>query len=128
MPKNGQHDLKVYYNSACPVCKAGIERERGHFEQSSARDDVEWIDIASDPDALAPLGLDIDDVRHSLHVAQGGKLHVGADAFIALADKAPGQGWLARLFGLPVLRPLAQIAYNRFADLLFWWNKRKGRW
>jgi predicted DCC family thiol-disulfide oxidoreductase YuxK len=27
-----------------------------------------------------------------------------------------------------LVRPLARIAYDRFADLLYAWNRRKGHW
>jgi predicted DCC family thiol-disulfide oxidoreductase YuxK len=40
----------------------------------------------------------------------------------------PGQAWLGRLFGLPVLRQITRFAYDRFADLLFAWNRWMGHW
>jgi alpha-ketoglutarate-dependent 2,4-dichlorophenoxyacetate dioxygenase len=39
-----------------------------------------------------------------------------------------GDAWLARLVGLPPVRPIARVAYDRFADLLYAWNRRKGHW
>ena len=36
--------------------------------------------------------------------------------------------WLARLFGLPVIRQIARVVYDRFADVLYAWNRRKGHW
>jgi predicted DCC family thiol-disulfide oxidoreductase YuxK len=30
--------------------------------------------------------------------------------------------------GLAVLRQLARFGYDRFADVLYAWNRRKGRW
>jgi predicted DCC family thiol-disulfide oxidoreductase YuxK len=29
---------------------------------------------------------------------------------------------------LPVVRSIARVAYDRFADLLYAWNRRKGHW
>jgi predicted DCC family thiol-disulfide oxidoreductase YuxK len=29
---------------------------------------------------------------------------------------------------LPVIRPIAHVVYDRFADLLYAWNRRKGHW
>jgi predicted DCC family thiol-disulfide oxidoreductase YuxK len=29
---------------------------------------------------------------------------------------------------LPVIRSLARFGYDRFADLLYAWNRRKGHW
>jgi predicted DCC family thiol-disulfide oxidoreductase YuxK len=30
--------------------------------------------------------------------------------------------------GAPVLRQVARLGYDRFADLLYAWNRRHGRW
>jgi predicted DCC family thiol-disulfide oxidoreductase YuxK len=37
-----------------------------------------------------------------------------------------GDRWC--VVGLPVIRPIARFAYDRFADLLYAWNRRKGHW
>lgn len=55
-------------------------------------------------------------------------LIVGADVAIALWKLAPGQKWLAALFGNRVTLPFTLFFYDRFADLLFAWNRRKRRW
>jgi predicted DCC family thiol-disulfide oxidoreductase YuxK len=34
---------------------------------------------------------------------------------------------LATLFGNPVFVPITRLAYHRFADMLYAWNRRKGR-
>ncbi|TIY07682.1 MAG: DUF393 domain-containing protein, partial [Mesorhizobium sp.] len=56
------------------------------------------------------------------------KLLVGVDVAIAVWLRTPGEGWLAALFGNRTVLPLARYAYDRFADLLYAWNRRKGRW
>ena len=68
-------------------------------------------------------------MRRRLHATdEAGRLIVGADVAIATWRLTPGEGWLASLFGNPVMLPLTRFAYDRFADLLFAWNKRNGRW
>jgi predicted DCC family thiol-disulfide oxidoreductase YuxK len=68
-------------------------------------------------------------VRRRLHATdESGRLIVGADVAIAMWRVTPGEGWLASLFGNPVMLPITRFAYDRFADGLFAWNKRKGRW
>jgi predicted DCC family thiol-disulfide oxidoreductase YuxK len=68
-------------------------------------------------------------VRRRLHATdESGRLIVGADVMIAIWLITPGEGWLASLFGNPVMRPVTRFAYDRFADLLFAWNRWKGRW
>jgi predicted DCC family thiol-disulfide oxidoreductase YuxK len=32
------------------------------------------------------------------------------------------------MFGNPFALPLTRFTYDRFADLLYAWNRRKGRW
>lgn len=124
---------RVYFNSACPVCNAGITSQRARMQACAADDagagDVEWIDINDDPDALAARGVSLDDVRLKLYVEDAsGELQVGADAFAELWRATPGQRWLGRLVALPVLNTLARWAYNAFAAQLYRWNRRHGRW
>ena len=57
-----------------------------------------------------------------------GRLIVGADVAIAIWKATPGEDWLASLFGNPLMLPVTRFAYDRFADVLFAWNRRKGRW
>jgi predicted DCC family thiol-disulfide oxidoreductase YuxK len=56
---------------------------------------------------------------------EAGKLIVGADVTIAIWRVTPGEGFLATLFGNPLMLPVTRFAYDRFADLLFAWNKRR---
>ena len=53
---------------------------------------------------------------------------MGADVVIAMWRVTPGEGWLASLFGNPVMLPVTRFVYDRFADVLLAWNKRKGHW
>lgn len=91
---------------------------------------VEWHDINAEPTALAAShGASIDDVRRKLHVIdEAGRAHVGADAFLALWSVTPGQRWLGRLLSNAFLKPGARLLYDWFADRLYAWNRRKGRW
>jgi predicted DCC family thiol-disulfide oxidoreductase YuxK len=91
--------LTVWYNTKCPVCNAGIDWQRNRLVHAARAGDIEFRDITLEPDALARLGL-----------------------------RTPGDAWLGRLVGLPVIRPIARVVYDRFADLLYAWNRRKGHW
>src|SRR5882724_6315425 len=94
--------LIVWYNTRCPVCDAGIDWQRNKL---------------------------LDAVRRRLHATDdSGRMIVGADVAIAIWRITPGESWLASLFGNPVMLPVTRFAYDRFADLLFAWNRRKGRW
>jgi predicted DCC family thiol-disulfide oxidoreductase YuxK len=124
-----QHRLVVWYNTRCPVCDAGINRQRNKLLAAVQDGTIEFRDINLEPEALAAYGASLADVRRRLHATdEGGRLLVGADVAIAVWRLTPGEHWLAALFGNPVVRPLTRFAYDRFADLLYAWNRRKGRW
>ncbi len=121
--------LTVWYNTKCPVCNAGIGWQRNRLVRAARAGAIEFRDINLEPDALASFGAGIEDVRRRLHAVDAeGRLHVGADCAIAIWRRTPGDVWLARTFGLPVIRSIARFGYDRFADLLYAWNRRKGRW
>lgn len=118
---------KVYYNSACPVCNAGIEYQQRKLGDSS--DAIEWIDVHSRNEAVCDLNQDLEAVRERLHVVdEAGELHVGADAFAELWSKTPGQNAWARVARVPGLRPVWRALYNGFAALLYRWNRINRRW
>ena len=119
---------KVYYNSACPVCNAGIKDQRKRMEACGIRD-IEWIDVHTHPEAAEEVGSPLEQVRERLHVkAADGRLDVGADAFTRLWSRTPRQRWLAKLLRLPILRQATRLLYNAFARLLYRWNRSKRHW
>jgi len=124
--------VKVYYNSACPVCDAGIRSQKEKLATCGSKVEwagAEWIDVHEDPARAAEVGADVERVRERLHVVdEAGRLRVGSEAFLTLWRLTPRQGWLATLFGAPLLRRLFNWSYNGFAALLYRWNRLKGRW
>ena len=121
--------LTVWYNTRCPVCDAGIDWQRNRLLSAVRAGRIAFHDINAQPLALAAYGASVDDVRRRLHATdEAGRLIVGADVAIAVWRLTPGEGWLATLFGNPVIRPLTRFGYDRFADMLFAWNKWKGHW
>ena len=121
--------LTVWYNTKCPVCNAGIDFQRSRLVRAARSGLIEFRDINLEPDALARFGAGLEDVRRRLHaIDAGGRLYVGADCAAAIWRNTPGDAWLGRLIGLPIVRPIARVVYDRFADLLYAWNRRKGHW
>ena len=121
--------LTVWYNTRCPVCDAGINRQRRRLIEAVKAGRVAFRDINFEPEALSAFGASLEDIRRRLHATDSeGRLLVGADVAIAVWRLTPGEGWLASLFGNVIALPLTRIAYDRFADLLYSWNRRKGRW
>ena len=121
--------LTVWYNTRCPVCDAGISRQKRRLIEAVKAGRIAFRDINLEPAALAGHGASLEDIRRRLHATDDeGRLLVGADVAIAVWRRTPGEGWLAALFGNPLLLPLTRFAYDRFADLLYAWNRRNGRW
>jgi predicted DCC family thiol-disulfide oxidoreductase YuxK len=121
--------LTVWYNTRCPVCDAGIVRQKRRLIEAVKAGRIEFRDINLEPAALTGFGASLEDIRRRLHATDAdGRLLVGADVAIAVWQVTPGEGWLAGLFGNRLTLPLTRFAYDRFADLLYAWNRRNGRW
>jgi predicted DCC family thiol-disulfide oxidoreductase YuxK len=121
--------LTVWYNTKCPVCNAGIDWQHNRLVRAARSGAIEFRDINIEPDALASFGVGVNEVRRRLHAVDAeNRLYAGIDCAIAIWLRTPGDVWLGRLAGLPVIRPVAGFIYNRFADLLYAWNLRKGHW
>jgi predicted DCC family thiol-disulfide oxidoreductase YuxK len=113
----------VYYNSACPVCDAGIAAQKERMQTCA----VQWVDVHTQPDAVQALGTSLEAVRERLHVRDAsGRLQVGSDALAALWAQTPRQQWLAWLTRRTA--GLSRPAYNAFAWLLYRCNVWLGRW
>ena len=117
--------MKVYYNSGCPVCKAGIESQM----KKGSSCEIQWSDVHKNNELVAEVGAKLEFVRERLHVVdEQGELQVGFDAFLAIWRNSPTERWKARLFGLPLIKQLCRIAYNLFAAGLYKWNRSKDHW
>ena len=117
--------IEVYFNSACPVCKAGIEYQKGRVEGCA----VAWRDVHADNAAVRDICAELEFVRERLHaVDKDGQLRVGFDAFLVLWRQSPKDRWKARLLGLPLVRQACRVAYNLFAAGLYRWNRAKKHW
>lgn len=117
--------IKVFFNSACPVCDAGISSQKNKMGNCG----VAWQDVHLDNDLVNDLNADLDFVRERLHVIdENGELQVGFDAFITIWRHSPKEHWKAKLSSLPLLKPLLNIVYNIFASVLYRWNKSKKHW
>ena len=121
--------LTVWYNTECPVCNGGIERQNRRLVQAARAGAMEIRDINLEPNDLARFGAGIEDVRRRLYGMDiEGRLHIGADCAIEIWRRTPGDVWLGTLLGLPLLRQITRFGYDRFADLLYAWNRCKGQW
>lgn len=121
----GNRGLRVYYNSACPVCAAAISRQRKKMRECG----VSWKDIHTDDNACREIGAEREFVRERLHaVDENGVIRVGVDAFEMIWRRSPTGRWKATLVSLPILKQISTILYNRFARILYRWNRWMGHW
>ena len=81
--------LTVWYNTKCPVCNRGIERQNRRLVRAVRSGAIEFRDINLEPDALARFGARVEDVRRRLHgVDPDDRLYVGADCAIEKIGRA----------------------------------------
>ena len=121
--------LTVWYNTKCPVCNAGIGWQHSRLVRAARAGAIEFRDINLEPDALSRFGAGIEDVRRRLHAVDAdGRLHVGADCAIAIWRATPGDAWLSGMRGSRCAARIARVVYDRFADVLYAWNRSKGHW
>lgn len=125
--------VEVYFNSACPVCNAGInyQKKRLHKHLKNAQK-INWNDIHLNKACLSHTDdspeLNVNFVRERLHVKDAcGNMHIGIDAFIELWEIS-GEKWKSNFLRLPVIHSLATIFYNVFAFALYRWNIYRRHW
>jgi predicted DCC family thiol-disulfide oxidoreductase YuxK len=116
--------LRILYNGDCPICAREIAHYRDLARRSGAEiafDDLSRLDPAALP-------IPAEAARRRLHAMQDDRLIHGLPAFRALWSRLPGWRWLARLTGLPLVRPVAAWTYDRvLAPALYWNLQRRAR-
>jgi predicted DCC family thiol-disulfide oxidoreductase YuxK len=118
-------EIRVYYNSACPVCNAGITYQRRRMRECP----VQWRDVHRDLGARREIAADLEFVRERLHaVDEDGRVRSGLDAFEVIWRHSPGEHWKARLIALPLVKPVVTLLYNAFARVLYKWNRWMRHW
>ena len=126
---HGVPRLTVWDNTKCPVCDGGITWHKRRLIKAARTRAIQFRDINLEPEALATLGVTLEDIRRRLHALDDdGRLYVGIDCVVAMWRRTPGMAWLSHIVGLPAIRQLSGFIYDRFADALYAWNRRKGHW
>ena len=65
--------LTVWYNTRCPVCDAGIDRQRNKLLAAVRSGTIAFRDINLEPEALAAHGASLEDIRRRLHATGGSR-------------------------------------------------------
>src|SRR4030081_3991283 len=110
-------ELTVCPNAICPVCTAAIDWQQHRLVRAARAGTIDFRDINLEPDALSGFGIGVNDIRRRLHAVDAeNRLYAGIDCVIAIWLRTPGDIWLGRLVGPPVIPALAGLAARRVAD------------
>jgi predicted DCC family thiol-disulfide oxidoreductase YuxK len=112
-PEEPAPALTVLYDGACPLCR----REIGIYRGLQSSTPVCFADV-SDASQPLPGGTTREQLLARFHVRDAeGRLHSGAQAFLALWATLPGWRWLARLGRLPGAAWAMERVYRLFLRL-----------
>ena len=116
--------VTVLYNGDCPICSREIAAYRRRAERTGAPLAFEDLNVAD----LRAWGLEAEAARRRLHVRLGDRVLAGLPAFVALWERLPGMGWLARLVSLPGIAWVAERVYEHvLAPALHALDRRRQR-
>lgn len=117
--------LRVFYDGACPVCAAEVERY-GRQDQAGRLILVDISTPAFDP---LPFNITLAEFMYQMHaIDRTGRVYRGVEAFWAIWQAFPAStlfGLLGKLITLPLLNPLARLCYRGFARLRRYLPKRR---
>ena len=104
-------ELTVFFDGGCPVCR----REIGFYQRRRGADRISWSDVSKTDGVSLPPGLNQKSALARFHVqTRDGELIDGGDAFRAVWRTLPAFRPLGLVLGLPGLRTLLNVAYDRF--------------
>ena len=108
--------IEVFFDGKCGLCS----KEIAYYQNIAPSGIFAWMDIATDASPLATHQISQADALRHLHVRDAaGDWHIGAAAFLVIWQQLRYWRFLAVLVGLPIIRHIAAMVYNRFADYRF---------
>jgi predicted DCC family thiol-disulfide oxidoreductase YuxK len=125
MENNDKKIIKVYYNSACPLCRAGINHQKA--KMISCR--VDWNDVHTQPGVHNEVSPDLEFVRKKIHaIDEKGEIKVGIEAFEVIWRNSPSEHWKAKVISFPGIKQISIFLYNIFSWFLYKWNIWRNHW
>ncbi|MGO2390641.1 MULTISPECIES: thiol-disulfide oxidoreductase DCC family protein [unclassified Halomonas] len=116
--------INIFYDAQCPLCR----KERRRYERwlGHEADDIGWLDVSENEQALRDKGVEPAMALRSLHIETAqGELIEGIDAYRVLMRRISLLVPVAWVLGLPGIKPGVRALYDR-------WVKRRlqkqGRW
>ena len=110
--------IKVYFNNSCSICRFEIN----HYKKISDNN-LEWIDITNNEEALKITSKSKEELLRRLHVIDNGKVIGGAQAFIIIWSKIPKYKFLSKIFSIKPLYIIFHYVYEFIAYFLFLKNR-----
>ena len=112
--------MKVFYNESCSICRAEINL----YKKQNIKE-IEWVDITNNKYAEKETLQDDKALLRRLHVKEGNKVSIGAEAFLLLWKKIPKYKFLYYFFKIPIIFRLFSIGYEIIAYFLYLKNKKQ---
>ena len=112
--------MKVFYNESCSICRAEINL----YKKQNIKE-IEWVDITNNKYAEKETLQDDKALLRRLHVKEGNKVSIGAEAFLLLWKKIPKYKFLYYFFKIPIIFQLFSIGYEIIAYFLYLKNKKQ---
>ncbi len=112
--------MKVYFNNSCKICKAEID-----LYKKEEIEGIDWVDITDNELAETETSKDSKQLLRRLHIKDGEKVLVGAEAFLLLWKKIPKYKFLYKFFKLPIIFNIFTIVYEIVAFFLFLKNRKQ---
>lgn len=112
--------VEVFYDGECPLCR----REIGLLRRLDRRGRARFTDIAAPDFDAAAVGIPWQTLMDRIHGRlPDGTVIEGVEVFVRLYE-ACGLGFMAWFMRLPLVRPLLDWAYVRFARNRLRWTGR----
>ena len=100
-------DPTLVYDGECGICQSAV-RLLKRWDREHALRYVPFQDTA----AVARFGIALPELAAAMHlILPGARVYPGADAIPPLLELFPGKRWLAPLFRVPGVLPLARRIY-----------------
>ena len=112
--------IKVYFNDSCNICRMEIN----HYKKI-ANNDLEWIDITNNEEAIRITSKSQKELLRRLHVINNGEIVGGAKAFIIIWSKIPKYKFLSKIFSIKPLFFIFHYLYEVAAYFLFLKNRKQ---
>jgi predicted DCC family thiol-disulfide oxidoreductase YuxK len=124
MPKTPAFPITVFYDGACIVCSTEIEQYRRQDRVGR----LTLVDISTTEFKPERYGISLQEFMFELHVIDNeGTVFKGIEGFWAIWQAFPAStlyGLLGTIITMPLVNPLARLAYRGFARIRRYLPKR----